>query len=312
MSDHHAATDPVDKAYVQSEALLGDVDARAARRARVLDAVAREPASSPPDAAPSGRRPPWRRGGWLAAAGVAIFCAFLVGRAHPPPREELPPAAATPAVPPPATRGHAAAPIASAPARSPAPSHRTLARARPSPLAPHDVRPPALPEEARADMAPAPASPAPPLLAAAPLPAPSPGPLAGPPPAVARSVVVTGARIARRDFATSSPVLITRLDAVPVPAAGLGPTARLHAAAAAGRTAEIEALLAQGVPVDAPNADGTTALMTSIRADQPAAAAVLRRHGASLDQKDGAGMSARDMATVKNDPALNQAIGVAP
>jgi hypothetical protein len=42
VSDHDAAPDPIDKAYVQAEALLSDEEARAARRARVLAAVARE------------------------------------------------------------------------------------------------------------------------------------------------------------------------------------------------------------------------------------------------------------------------------
>ena len=68
----------------------------------------------------------------------------------------------------------------------------------------------------------------------------------------------------------------------------------------------------QGVSVDAPDADGKTALMESIQADRPAVAALLRRHGASLDAEDQAGESARDMAAAKGDPALNQALGVAP
>ena len=88
--------------------------------------------------------------------------------------------------------------------------------------------------------------------------------------------------------------------------------AKLRAAAAAGRTAEVKTLLAEGVPVDAPDADGETALMESIRADRPAVAALLRRRGASLDQQDQAGQSARDMATAKADPALDKALGLAP
>jgi len=94
------------------------------------------------------------------------------------------------------------------------------------------------------------------------------------------------------------------------PVVGSGPdqAARLRAAAADGRTAELETLLAQGVPVDAQDDDGTTALMKSIQADQPAAAALLRRHGANLDQKDRAGVSARDMARAKHDPELDQAL----
>ena len=87
---------------------------------------------------------------------------------------------------------------------------------------------------------------------------------------------------------------------------------RLRAAAAAGRTADIDALLAQGVAVDAPDADGETALMKAIEAGRRAAAALLRRHGASLDLKNRAGASARDMAARLNDAELDQALGLAP
>jgi ankyrin repeat protein len=88
--------------------------------------------------------------------------------------------------------------------------------------------------------------------------------------------------------------------------------ARLRAAAAAGRTADIAALLDQGVPVDAPDASGDTALIKSVEADHPAAAALLRRHGASLDRKNHVGESARDIATAKDDPELKQAVGLGP
>jgi ankyrin repeat protein len=87
---------------------------------------------------------------------------------------------------------------------------------------------------------------------------------------------------------------------------------RLRAAAAAGRATEVEGLLAQGVPVDAPDAAGETALMKSVQADHPAAAAVLRRHGASLDRRNRLGESARDMAAAKADPALDRALGLGP
>jgi hypothetical protein len=50
----------------------------------------------------------------------------------------------------------------------------------------------------------------------------------------------------------------------------------------------------------------------SVRADHPAAAALLRRHGASLDHRNRAGESARDMAAERGDAALNQAIGLGP
>ncbi|MFI4936360.1 MAG: hypothetical protein ACHP7N_17255, partial [Caulobacterales bacterium] len=78
MSDHDApdndaperdaGSDPVDKAYVQAEAHLGDDDARAARRARVLGAVASEPATPISEPRPVRRQGGWRGGGWLAAA----------------------------------------------------------------------------------------------------------------------------------------------------------------------------------------------------------------------------------------------------
>jgi ankyrin repeat protein len=74
----------------------------------------------------------------------------------------------------------------------------------------------------------------------------------------------------------------------------------------------VEALLDQGAPVDAPDAAGNTALMESVRADHPGAAAALRRHGASLDRKNRAGESARDMATTQGDARLNQAVGLGP
>jgi ankyrin repeat protein len=87
---------------------------------------------------------------------------------------------------------------------------------------------------------------------------------------------------------------------------------RLRTAAAAGRTAEVAALLDQGAAVDAADAEGDTALMKSIRGNHPAVAAVLRRHGASLDRRNRAGKSARDLAAAKGDAELNQAIGLGP
>ena len=92
------------------------------------------------------------------------------------------------------------------------------------------------------------------------------------------------------------------------PAVAADRTAGIHAAAAAGRLDELTALLAQGTPVDAPDSDGETALMKSIQANRPAAAALLRRHGASLDRTNRAGVSARDMATSIDDPELNRAL----
>jgi ankyrin repeat protein len=88
--------------------------------------------------------------------------------------------------------------------------------------------------------------------------------------------------------------------------------ARLHYDAVAGRTDDIETTLAQGVPVDAVDQDGETALMKSIETGQREAAALLRRHGASLDLKNLVGVSARDMAAAKHDPELDQALGITP
>lgn len=130
-------------------------------------------------------------------------------------------------------------------------------------------------------------------------------------------VVVTGARIARRD----KQIAAERVAAAPLAALSAGlplavipydPAAQLRAAAASGRTAEIQTLLAQGVSIDAPDADGDTALMQSIQADQPSAAALLRRRGANLDQKNLAGVSARDMAVARDDPELDRALGLGP
>jgi ankyrin repeat protein len=87
---------------------------------------------------------------------------------------------------------------------------------------------------------------------------------------------------------------------------------QLRAAAAAGRTIEVQELLNRQILVDVADPDGETALMKSIRADQPATAALLIQHGASLDKKNKAGFSARDLATQVNDPALNRALGLEP
>jgi ankyrin repeat protein len=73
----------------------------------------------------------------------------------------------------------------------------------------------------------------------------------------------------------------------------------------------VEALLNQGAPVDAADPDGDTALMKSVRADRPEVAAILYRHGASLDRRNRSGESARDMA-MRGDAALRQAVGLNP
>lgn len=96
------------------------------------------------------------------------------------------------------------------------------------------------------------------------------------------------------------------------PAAPMAMAARLRAAAAGGRTAEVSALLARGTPVDAQDSDGETALMKAVAANQPAAAALLLRHGADLDLRDHAGASARDRAAKIDDPDLRRALDPGP
>src|SRR5437870_5728404 len=73
MSDPRAAPDPIDEAYAQAEAMLDDAAARAARRARVLGAVAAE--AQPP---PANQSLFARHGRWLAAASVAGL-SLLIG-----------------------------------------------------------------------------------------------------------------------------------------------------------------------------------------------------------------------------------------
>ncbi len=282
MSDPDAP-DPVDGAYMRAETILTDDDARAARRARVLTAVAREPITP---ARPSIRRPARRFGGWLAAASVVGFSVFVATRLYQPAARQPPtvlapsPAAAISAP------GVVAAPTPPASASSKAPVTQAL------PAAPRAATP--TPAPSPADAVPVNA-PAPPPLKIAPIERPAP-----PPPVVASP----------RSLPAPPPAAapLRRLES----SAGVSSdkAARLRAAAAAGRTDEVEDLLAQDVPIDAPDADGETALMKSIQADQRAVAALLNRHGASLDRKNRAGESAKDMATAKGDEALSKALGL--
>ena len=106
------------------------------------------------------------------------------------------------------------------------------------------------------------------------------------------------------DGATVGEVVVSR--------AASNPAAKLRAAAAAGRTSEVKTLLVQGVPVDAADPAGQTALMAAVQAHQPGAAALLHRHGANLDATNQAGESARQMAAAIDDPALNKALGLEP
>jgi hypothetical protein len=349
MPDHDAAPDPIDEAYVQAEAMLSDDAARAARRARVLGAVAQAPAPSlaaaaagaaPAVAAPTVRRPAWRPGGWLAVACVVGLSVFLAVKIYQPtpfqpqtapaaspspkapaPASEVPtPTASTPTTPAqtaPSLKSRAVAtmPAPAEPAPQPAETSARQASAAPP------VEKPAAAPLAIAPIAPAPAPPA----AAEPRAFPAAAP---PPPPVVASEQAESPRTANYPASVSggatdetakaqgslSVAGARRAAFAAAPVAGMpqDQSARLRAAAAAGRTAEVVDLLKQGAPVDAPDAAGDTALIKSIEANHPAAAAALRRHGASLDHKNHAGESARDIATAKDDAQLNQAIGLGP
>jgi len=294
MSDHDAAPDPMDKAYAQAEAVLSDDSARAARRARVLAAVGREPAT-PAASSPPIRRPAWRYGGWLAAASVAAVSLFVATQIDPPTPFDKPPVPTTPAVPAAAAPDVATvpAPAARAPAQTPKPEPPAVA------VAPVAAAP------LTSDVAPVVAPPPPVQIAEA-----RATPPAAPPPATPErsssqsvdEIVVTSGR--RAEARAERPAAVFSLGSPGERAE------RLRDAAAAGRTAEIAALLAKGVPVDAPDDEGETALMKSIQANHPAAAALLRRRGASLDGKNLAGESARDMAMSIGDAELNRALGL--
>jgi len=349
MPDHDPAPDPVDEAYVQAEAMLSDEAARAARRARVLASVAHAPAPSlvaaapavaAPAAAPAVRRPAWRPGGWLAVACVVGLSVFLAVKIYQPApfQPQTPPATPPPRTAAPATT--APPPTVPAPA-VPAPAHTALpTKSRAIATAPASPEPAPPPAEASARQAPAPPpveKPAPPPLATAPIAPPAtaaasasrafPAAAPPPPPVVASEQAesprgadypgsVSGGATdeTARAQGSLSATAGRRAAFAASPVAGLprDQSARLRAAAAAGRTAEVVDLLKQGAPVDAPDAAGDTALIKSIEADHPAAAAALRSHGASLDHKNHAGESARDLATTKADPQLDQAIGVGP
>jgi ankyrin repeat protein len=90
------------------------------------------------------------------------------------------------------------------------------------------------------------------------------------------------------------------------------PAERLIAAAARGRVRDLRAWLTRGVPVDAADAEGNTALMAAVRARRVAAAALLLKAGADPDRPNNAGLSARDLARSLDDPDMNAALAAAP
>ncbi|HXV00941.1 MAG TPA: ankyrin repeat domain-containing protein [Caulobacteraceae bacterium] len=306
MSDHDSAPEPIDKAYDRAEAMLSDEAARAARRARVMAALEREPAAPAPASRP---RTAWRQGGWLAAAGVAGLAFFVARQAYRPP-PPAPSIAARPAAP--IAVGHEI-PASPTPAEAAAPkTSRPAPRTFVAPPAPPPARREApaagsLAETARAF----PEAPAAPPSAV----------LAKPSAPAAASNSPDWRQNEARDEAVEGSATQAAKAAPPVAALAraersegssqdLG--ARLRAAAAAGRTGEVDILLAEGVAVDASDARGDTALMRSVRADRPGVAALLRRHGASLDRRNHAGESARNIAATRADAALSEALGLIP
>jgi hypothetical protein len=284
--------DPIDRAYAQAEALLEEQAERAARRAKVLAAVTQDAVLAPAsDTKPASRFA--ARSGWLVAASLLLASylgvRFLVLN---PPGSSHPTVQTSSAV----AKNQRTA-LLSPPVASSAPSD--LKPAVPD-LAPARIAPPKAPPHEQMAMA---APPAASLPAFDVVTAPPPAPMAAPPPAAAA-----------RAFAAPPPAPVMAAPAAPPPLMDRSGDetnpAQLRAAAAAGRTSEAQALLDRQIPVDATDADGETALMKSIKADQPATAALLIRHGASLDKKNHAGQSARDLATQMHDPALNRALGL--
>jgi hypothetical protein len=338
--DSAAVPDPIDTAYAQAEAILGHDDGRAARRAKVLAAVAREPAApaAPVRSHSGGRSGRWLPGGWLAAACVAGLGLFLVIHIYQP---FSAPAQTTTSVAPPTPPGRPPeAPAASAKPgeaagalRQAAPAPRAAAppAPQPSPAAPpssgiarQTAIPPRAAEDRSADSV-APGDQRGDISGgyAGPAPAPPPAPEPAPPPATqdAQSSTTVSEEIVTAERRAPSvtpkvPVAVSvftgrQRDVVGIQTTS-DPSAALRAAAAEGRASDVKALLAQGATIDAADDDGDTALMKSIQADHPGVAALLHRHGASLDQQNHAGESARDMATASKDAALRRALGLEP
>ena len=307
MSDP-GARDPADDAYVRAETALEDDAARAARRARVLAAVAGEQVS--PAMSRSRRRPIRRYVGALAAAAVAglsVLTATELQQYGPRAPAQAPPTAApstdAPAAP-------ATAPNRPTPSKAPSRSEVELPK-------PTSAQAPSTggrrPQTERVAQGPAGAvAPPRPDL-------PPPPPLPIPPTAAPVRTLSDEAQTSASPWAgehsdadgQESPAPSAPSTPIPPPAPSDGP-ARLRAAAAAGRTSEVQSLLLQGIPVDAADPEGDTALMQSVRADHPATAALLRRYGAGLDRFNKTGESARTIAAAKDDPQLSEALKPRP
>jgi hypothetical protein len=333
--------DPIDRAYSLAESQLNEQAERSARRARVLAAIAQDAVIRPISRQKSMPRFT-SRGGWLVAASVSLVSVFLVIRFLPlnqlwssPPtaqatatklvqKNEL---AAALSPPPPAIDQSEAASSgpktktsdrASVATREPreSSSERTvlaapppppaMAPSPPAPLVSHmaALQPPvAAPTSALAAPLP-PLSPAARVLAMA-----APPPAAAPAPAMVSPPPPPAAALSPLSPVPAPPAIADMAKPVGELRSNLG-SDQLLAAAAAGRTIEVQQLLNRQVPVDVADTNGETALMKSIRADQPATAGILIHHGASLDKKNNAGLSARDLAAHINDPALNHALGL--
>lgn len=292
MSDHHPR-DPLDDAYVEAERLLEDDAARRARRAQVLAAVATTPADAPP--APVRRTSRWTSG-WALAAGIGglgVLVAIFVSRSLPPgpgpsisttrdagvPIAASPPASvtATSSASPSGAETTSTAPPVSFPAPALRAERPATARAAPPP--PTDVPPP------------------PPL----PLPpTPKPVPQTEAPPAPVPSHEDTAQNSQTAEYGSEARAgLVARDDQAAV---------ALRRAAAAGRTEEVEVALSRGAPVDAPDVNGDTALILSVRGAHTATAALLRSHGADPERKNLAGMSATALASGSGDAKLEDAV----
>lgn len=294
----HDAPHPVDKAYVEAEALLDDEVARRARRARVLQAVAREPAQRTIASPPRPRKPSgWRYVGWLTAASLAGLGGLIA--------YQLSPTASLPSV---AVPGTVTREAASPSAASPPPMLDAQAPTR----APPPLRRASEPEDRAPEAAQSAAAQMPPPAPVAPPPVVAPEAAGAPPPTAfpapqGRAESVEAQTSPPPAAPVAAPAPAARTQAAPAaPSAGLG--ARLRAAAAAGRIAEVRELLAQGAPVDARDSDGETALMKSVRGNQPQTAALLRRRGADPDLENRAGVSARQMAEAADNPVLERAL----
>jgi hypothetical protein len=318
--------DPVDQAYRDAETRLTKQTERSVRRARVLAAVAQDEVVNP--AVRPGSAPRFAsRYGWLVAASVMVVSGYLVLRFLPTQQFGAPPTAQTAAIKSPQKNQMTAALSRPAPVpdlSAPAPTANTSDQA---PIVTHERT--GSPGNRAVPAAPPPPvamiAPSPPITAAPTSPLPPPGIAPAPPPAAVAAAPPPSmvARLAPYSPPAAAPV-------APPPAAAPAPALRtdaakpmgelgtnpgfeeLRAAAGAGRTAEVQELLDRHIPVDNADADGETALIKSVRADQPATAALLIRNGASLGKKNNAGFSARDLATQVNDPALKRALGIEP